>query len=215
MAWSPVNRVRFFVELLLDEFKADFVGKQWWANKWAWNWGLQLADWPMSGLTARLEVARLRPFLYSHTALRRAGQTTNGEIDAYVHFGDLLGHPAGPNAWDYTLALDYQASTRLRFSSITAVTRRGRNAGGVNYGSDPLLDYTSGRENEFGHAILQGVRQTRVLSETYAAFELFPDLYVDAAVRFESLDDAKLGLDRWVTPFVQIRWGTPFPSKRW
>ncbi len=204
-AWRPVNGLRVFVELMLDEFKSDFVGKEWWANKWIWNYGLQMADFPVSGVTARFEAARIRPFMYSH----------DDEIDAYVHFGDLLGHPAGPNAWDYTLALDYQATDRLRFSANTAVTRRGRNDGAINYGSDPLIDYAAGRQGEFGHALLQGIRQTQILSEAFASYEVLPTLFVDAAVRYESLDDAELGLDRWATPFVQLRWGVPFPSARW
>jgi Capsule assembly protein Wzi len=205
VAWRPLKGTRVFVELLLDEFKSDFVGKAWWANKWVWNYGLQVADYPVSGLTVRVEAARLRPFVYHH----------DDEIDAYVHFRDILGHPAGPNAWDYTFAVDYQASPRLRFSTQTAVTRRGRNANGINYGSDPLLDYSTGRNGDFGHTILQGVRQTQILSESFASYEVLPTLFADFAVRFESLDDAELGLDRWVTPFFQLRWGVPFPSVRW
>ena len=204
-AWRPVDGVRLFAELLLDEFKADAVGKGWWANKWVWNWGLQTADVGLQGLTARIEVARLRPFMYSH----------DDEIDAYVHFGDLLGHPAGPNAWDYTVAVDYQATTRLRFAAAAAVTTRGRNANGVNYGSDPLIDYEAGRQGEFGHRLLQGVRQQQVLVESFVSYELLPTLYMDAAIRFESLDDRERGVDRWVTPFLQLRWGMPFPSVRW
>lgn len=204
-AWRPIKGVRVYVELLLDEFKADAIGKQWWANKWIWNYGLQLADVGLTGLTASFEAARLRPFIYSH----------NDEINAYVHFGDLLGHPAGPNAWDYTIALDYQATPRFRLSSNTAITRRGRNDGAVNYGSDPLLDYAAGRDEEFGHALLQGIRQTQVLSEAFASYELLPALHADVAVRFESLDDEELGLDRWFVPFIQLRWGVPFPSARW
>ncbi|NNE69834.1 MAG: hypothetical protein HKN29_05655, partial [Rhodothermales bacterium] len=205
LAWRPVKGLRVYVELLLDEFKADNIGKEWWANKWIWNYGLQTADLGLSGLTARFEAARLRPFIYSH----------DDEIDAYVHFGDLLGHPAGPNAWDYTIALDYQATPRFRLSANTAITRRGRNDGAINYGSDPLVDYAAGREDEFGHAILQGIRQTQILSEAFASYELLPYLYMDLAVRYESLDDAELGLDRWVVPFAQLRWGVPFPSARW
>ncbi|MBO6574195.1 MAG: hypothetical protein JJ896_02165 [Rhodothermales bacterium] len=202
-AWTPVRGARVFVELLLDEFKADAVGKEWWANKWVWNWGLHAA--PVDGLTARMEVARLRPFMYSH----------DDEIDAFVHFGDLLGHPAGPNAWDYTLALDWQVSPRLRLASTTAVTRRGRNDGAINYGSDPLIDYEAGRDDDFGHAILQGIRQRQILSESLVSFELLPTLFAEAALRYQSLDDAETGLDRWVTPFLQLQWGMPFPSERW
>ncbi|MFT5141830.1 MAG: hypothetical protein ACI80V_001920 [Rhodothermales bacterium] len=205
VAWRPLKGTRVFVELLMDEFRSDFVGKAWWANKWVWNYGLQVADFPVSGLTVRLEAARLRPFIYQH----------GGEINAYVHFGDILGHPAGANAWDYTVAVDYQASPRLRFSTQTAITRRGRNANGINYGSDPLADYYAGRNGDFGHTILQGVRQTQILSESFVSYEVLPTLFADLAVRLESLDDAERGLDRWVTPFIQLRWGVPFPSVRW
>lgn len=204
-AWRPVDGVRVFAELLLDEFKADMRGKQWWANKWVWNWGVHVADWPVDRLATRVEVARLRPFMYSH----------RDPLNSYTHFGDILGHPAGPNAWDYTLALDYQASTRVHLSAIGALTRRGRNANGINYGSDPLIDYNTGRQDELGHAILQGVRQTQILAEAYASYEFLPDLSLDLAARFQSLDDAERGLDRWFTPFVQLRWGVPFPSERW
>ena len=59
------------------------------------------------------------------------------------------------------------------------------------------------------------MRQNQWLVEAYAGYELLPDVYLELAVRAESIDDAETGLDRYVVPFLMLRWGLPFQSTRY
>lgn len=204
LAWVALPGLRLHTQLLLDEFRLGQIGKKWWANKWGWLAGVDLVDWPLSNLMVRMEYARLRPYLYSHRS----------PTAAYLHFDDLLGHPAGANAQDIALFLDYQPATRLRAALTLAYTQRGRNTDTENFGSDPSIS-SNIRVSDTDVGLLQGVRQNQWLVEAYAGYELLPDVYLELAVRAESIDDAETGLDRYVAPFLMLRWGLPFQSTRY
>ncbi len=204
VGWTAYPGVRLYGDLLFDEFTASLVGKKNWANKWAWTLGAHLADVPLSGLSLRAEWTRLRPYLYAHLT----------PATSFLHYGDGLGHPAGPNAVDWSFFADYQATPRLNAQLNVGYTRRGRNTATQNYGGDPRLPYTT-RVSDTGVTILQGVRQTQWLVEATVGYEWLPGLYAAAAVRAESLSDAETGLDRYVAPYALLRWGLPFQSLRW
>lgn len=203
LAWVALPGLRFHTQLLLDELDISQIGKGWWGNKWGWLAGIDVAL-PLNNLSARFEYARLRPYLYSHRS----------PTAAYLHFDDLLGHPAGPNAQDVALFLDYQPTTRLRAALNLAYTQRGRNTATENYGSDPSLP-SRPRVSDFGVDLLQGVRQNQWLVEAYTGYEFLPDAYLELAVRAESIDDAETGLERYIAPFLMLRWGLPFQSTRY
>ncbi len=202
--WGPAPGLRLYGDVLFDEFSARLVGEESWANKWAWTLGAQTAEWPVPGLTLRAEWTRLRPYLYSH----RSAAT------ALLHYNDGLGHPAGPNAIDWSFFADYQPTPRVSAQLNVGYTRRGRNDGALNYGSDPRLSYDT-RVSSTDVRLLQGVRQTQWLAEATAGYEVLPGLYAAGAVRAEMLDDAKTGRDRYVAPYLLLRWGLPYQSLRW
>lgn len=204
VAWVAFPGLRLYTELLIDELNVSQIGKRSWVNKWGWLAGIFLTDVPLDNLTIRGEFARLRPYLYSHQSA----------LSAYVHFNDFLGHPAGPNARDLALFLDYQPATRVRAALHVAYTQRGRNTATENFGADPLESFTT-RVSDTDVRLLQGVRQTQWLVEGYAGFEFLPDVYLEAALRAEILDDEETGLDRYVAPYLMLRWGLPFQSTRY
>ena len=204
MAWRAFPGLRLYTQLLIDELTVGRIGEGWWGNKWGWLAGLDVADLGIDNLWLRLEYARLRPYLYSHRS------TTS----AYLHFNDLLGHPAGANAHDVALLAEYQPATRLRAALTLAYTRRGRNPDGQNFGADPTLSSET-RASDTDVRLLQGVRQTRLLVEGYAGYEFLPDVYLELALRAETIDDAETGTERYLAPFVMLRWGLPFQSVRY
>ena len=204
LAWVPVSGLRLYGEMLLDEFNSKELGNQWWANKFAWVAGAHVADLPFARVSARAEVTRVRPFTYSH----------NDEINAFVHYGDPLGFAGLSNALDYSLFLDWQPGDRISASIASIYTRQGRNADGTNFGSDPTVSNET-RAGSHGQAMLQGIRVNRVLVEGQLGYELLPYVVLEAAIRYDSINDAETGLDRYVTPFVQLRWGLPFPWTRY
>ena len=71
------------------------------------------------------------------------------------------------------------------------------------------------RISDTGVAILQGIRRTTTSLNVTAGYELLPSLYLEAGVGYRAVDDAALGLDRYVNPMVAMRWGLPVASGRY
>lgn len=211
ISWIATPGVQLYGQLVLDELKMSEIRNEWWGNKWGYVLGLFLVD-PGYGETRlrdfdlRVEYARQRPFLYGH----------RGEPTAFVHFGDLLGHPAGPNTSDLAVFVNYRPWPRVLASLDLAVTARGRDPDGLVWGADPLSDYRDrDRDRDDRSTTLQGVRQNLLLVEARVGYEVLPELYLEAALLAESVDDAERGLDRYVAPFASLRWGLPFNSMRY
>ena len=200
----PVDGVRAYGQVLIDEFVASEIGTDSWRNKFGFLAGAHTIDVGVSGLEARAEYARLRPHLYNH-------RTANS---AYVHYGDVVGHPIGPNADDVMLALDYRPTLRATAGLTLARTRRGREPqADSTVGADPTRSYDTRVSNSAPQ--FSGVRQTEWLVEARAGYEVLPRLVLEGAAVYQSVDDAETGLDRAVVGSVQLRWGLPFRSERY
>lgn len=203
VAWTALPGLRAYTQFMLDELTVSEIGRKSWKNKWGWMVGMH-AVLPEPGLSLRLEYARLRPYLYSH------GKPYN----AYLHFDDLIGHPAGPNAEDVALFVNYIPMPRVEAALNFAYTRRGRNTGDLNYGSDPRLSYDT-RVSDSNISLLQGVRQNQLLAEARVTYQLLPDLFVGGALLANAVNDEEDGLDRYVAPLLLLHWGLPFQSVRY
>ncbi|WP_143815412.1 capsule assembly Wzi family protein [Longibacter salinarum] len=199
-SWIAIDGARFYGQFLLDELRVSEIGSGWWGNKWGWILGADIAGVGSDHLSLQAEVARLRPFLYNHF------YTPN----AYVHYRDPLGHPAGPNAYDVTLSAQFDPPSRWQAGLTTRWTQRGRNPAGENIGADPTL---SSRTRSRGYVdMLSGVLETQWTVDAHAGAEILPQLFVEAALRVESTDDEVLGTTRIVQPYVLLRWGLPFDA---
>ena len=211
ISWVATPGVQVYAQGILDELTVSEFGNDYWGNKWGYILGLLWVDpgWGTTRLRdfdVRVEYARLRPFLYGHRA----------ESSAFTHFGDLLSHPAGPNASDVAVFANYRPWPRVLASLDLALTTRGRDPEGEVYGANPLDSYRDrDRSRDQQTTTLQGIRQNLFLLEARLGYELLPELYVEAVLLAESLDDAETGLDRYVAPFVSLRWGLPFTSMRY
>ena len=202
-AARPVDGVRVYGQLLIDEFKASGLFTDAWTNKFGGLLGVHTVDLGLPGLEAEAEYARLRPYLYGHRT----------ESSAYVHYDDVLGHPVGPNADDVSVRLRYRPSVRVVASLAAARTRRGRDPEGVYIGADPRVPYTDRASD--AAPMFVGVRQTAWLVEAALGYEVLPRLVLEGAARYRSLDDAERGLDRALAATVGLRWEAPFRSARW
>ena len=209
-SWRPIDGARLYGQFMLDELRVSRIGDEWWGNKWGWMLGLHVVEPGIPNLSARLEAARVRPYVYSH----RTGAT------ALTHMDDIVGHPAGPNSVDLSLFLDYHPPGPWGARLNAAWTVRGRNAvndaGEVttNYGADPAVSFQN-RASQYGVSMLQGIRQRQGLVEAAAAYEVLPNLRVTAALRGEVVDDAERGLDYYLSPRLALNWGLPFQSLRY
>ena len=204
LSWIAFPGLKIYTQFIIDELDISRIGDKNWGNKWGFLGGLHLADLPISNTSLRLEYARLRPYLYAH----------RDRSTAYLHYNDVLGHPAGPNAQDVTMVLDVQPVHRVRGTFFLSYTQRGRNTEMGNFGSDPLLS-TDTRVRSNDVTLLQGVRQNVVLFEGHVGFEVLPDAFIELALRSESVDDEERGLDRYLIPSVLFRWGLPYQSVRY
>ena len=178
------------------------IGKQWWANKWAVQVGAHLVPHP--AIDVRIEYTRLRPYLYAHRE----------PLNAYTHYGDVLGHPAGPNAVDLLMELEVRPTSRVTSRVTVYRTVRGRDTLGVNLGSNPALSNAT-RPADRDVAILQGIREVTTYVDVLGSYEILPRLYADLRLTYGATDDDLLGLDRYIQPMVGIRWGLQPSSPRY
>jgi hypothetical protein len=202
-SWRPAPGLKAYGEFLLDEFVVDEIFTDSWRNKWGGLIGLHMAGVLAPRLSVRLEYARMRPLLYGHRE----------PATAYLHYDDLLGHPAGPNAYDLSLLANYQPSANTHLALSAALTRRGRGTDTLNVGADPRRSYQTRFANDV--PFLSGIRQSEILLEARAGYELFPQFVLEAVLRYESTDDAERGWDRYLAPQLSLRWGLPFRSARY
>ena len=209
-SWTPpLQGLQVYGQFMLDEFVASEIFADSWRSKYGLLLGARLDGLPtetlaLDRLSLAFEYARLRPYLYTH----------RDPSTSYTHYNDLLGHPAGPNAEDFALFARYRPAPRLEAALNVAYTRRGRAPGDtLNVGADPLASYDTRSSDDA--PFLGGVRQDRWLVEARAGYEVLPDLFLEATLRFESVDDAERGIDRYVAPSLALRWGIPFRSARY
>jgi hypothetical protein len=144
VSYRPVDGIKLYGEFLLEEYGKRDIGKAHWANKWAWQLRTHLVDIGLPRTDMRVEFARMRPFLYSHSET----------INSYTHFGDVMGHPAGPNAWNLFIESSWIASRKMTLTVVADITHQGVNTD-ETFGSDPNVSYDS-RACEIGNDFLQG-----------------------------------------------------------
>lgn len=190
---------RIYGQLILDEFRASEIGRRWWANKWGWLVGGEVANVGGTASHLRLEFARLRPYLYSHGT----------PINAYTHFNDLLGHPAGPNTVSVLATADVRLTRRVPATFAFLHVLRGRDTPAENWGADPLRSYNT-RVQDRDVRLLQGVRVRSIQAEGSVSYEWLPGLHTGVGVRALYEDDATRGRRGYLAPTVLLRWGMPY-----
>lgn len=201
--WVPVRGLAVYSQFILDDFEAAqlFSNPGYWKNTWGLLLGAHVVDVGLAGLDARLEVSRVRPYVYSNLTSSLA----------HTHREGFLGSPAGPNSETISLSATYRPIPRLQAGLNAFTWRRGRSSGGLNYGEDPHVPYTHNRVSDGEVFTLQGIRQTRHFAEARLGYEIFPSLWVEGAVQHEVFTDAEHGSDRATSFSLQLRWGLPVP----
>ena len=200
-AWVVGPGLRVYGQGLLDEFEAARFFEDSWRSKWGALVGAQVSDpvLPLIGRVRntdlRVEYARIRPFVYSH----RDSST------AAVHYRDVLGHPAGPNASDLNVRLAHRPMRDLELSLDLSHTVRGRDSDSLNYGGDPYRSYLEDRAPE-PNPTLQGIRQRLLFVDARASVRLAPHVAAGAALHVQRLSDAEDGTTRAIVPAVFLRW---------
>ncbi len=199
-SWIVTPGLKTYGQFILDEFLSSEIFTSSWRNRWGFVAGLHAV--PAENLSIRFEAARLRPFLYTH----------RDATTSYLHYLDGLGHPAGPNAVDYAVFVDWNPASRWHAALNASYTVSGRNTETANVGSDPRVSFNT-RQTDWV-TFLGGARRTQVLLEAFGGYELLPGLFAEGAVRLETVEDETDGDRSYFQPFLSLRWGVPFASAR-
>ncbi len=178
--YNFLKRFSAYGQLFVDEFKFAEVtaGDGWWANKFGYQLGLKYIDVAnINNLDLQIEYNAARPYTYTHFNTQQS----------YSHYSQALAHPLGANFKEYIAIARYQPIQKLtlKFTIISATF--GADSGGLNYGSNILLDYTT-RIKDYGNETLQGVATQLTNVSGIVSYQLRHNLYFDFMGVYRKLD---------------------------
>ncbi len=168
---------KIYGTVFIDEFKRSKLFTDWWANKHAFQLGMQFVDpFSLANLTLRLEYVAVMPWVYTHKF----------KINRYINDGRSLGYWAGPNSQVIYANLEkdwhYRFRTGIKFQQL----KHGDNYRNENIGGDILAGHKTllGTQSEPRETrkFLEGILTTENRSEFYVRYEIFNDLFLDFSI---------------------------------
>lgn len=161
--------IKLYGQLGLDEFylKEIRARRGWWANKQAWQLGLNYVNaFKIKGLSVRLEYNEARPYTYSHGVVSQN----------YAHYGMPLAHPLGANFRELLGIVNFRKD-RFQVSVKGIYAAVGKDTVGTksNMGQNIFLSYTT-RPYEFGHKTLQGDKHELLQSDIKLTYWVIPNI---------------------------------------
>lgn len=165
------NSVSLYSELLIDDITTTKLGTDWYGNKLACQAGAYVVNpLRLQDTDFRIEYTRLNPWVYSHRF----------PIDSFTNYGDVLGHPAGPNSDEVLVALRKRFTRRLHTGITFTRYRHGNNTATRNVGGDPLDGFSPGDSKE-AH-FLAGDRITMTAVSATVSYEILWRLFLGAGI---------------------------------
>lgn len=169
------RRFQLYGQFLLDEFILSKVknNPSNWVNKWAIQAGVKYIDaFGLKNLDLQFETNRVRPFTYSH----------NDTVANYTHYNQPMAHPLGANFQEFVGVLNYQPTPKWRVNARIIYYNQGLDSSGINYGANPLRDYTT-RTMEEGYHIGSGNKATCFNGTLNVSYELRENLFLEATLQ--------------------------------
>ncbi len=174
--WMPVNGLKLYGTVFLDDMKFDSLGGHWYGNKQAVQGGVQWYDpfgWANARATA--EYVAIMPWVYTHKFA----------VNAYTSDNRSLGHWAGPNSEVVYAELKKDFHARFTAGVRWQKLRKGHNLPNANIGGDILLGHNTllGTQEKARRKryFLEGELETRQCAEFFARYEVFNDLFLSAS----------------------------------
>ena len=179
MELLPVNGIKLYATLFLDEFRQSKIGTNWFGNKQAWQGGLFWADpFGLPNLSLRAEYTAVMPWVYTHKY----------QINSYTSDYQSLGFWAGPNSEVVYLALYKEWTRRLSTNLSFRQYKHGANYANENIGGDILQGHgtllgsqTQARQTR---TFLEGILTTEKRYSGEATYEIFNDMFLSARYRW-------------------------------
>ncbi len=178
--YNFLKRFSAYGQLFVDEFKFAEVtaGDGWWANKFGYQLGLKYIDVAnINNLDLQIEYNAARPYTYTHFNTQQS----------YSHYSQPLAHPLGANFKEYIAIVRYQPIQKLTLKFTIISASFGADSGGLNYGSNILLKYTT-RIKDYGNETLQGVATQLTNVSGTVSYQLRHNLYFDLSGVYRKLD---------------------------
>jgi len=158
-------------ELLVDDITTTKLGTDWYGNKFAWQIGTFLiGPFGLSDVDSRIEYTRIKQWVYTHRY----------PVNSYSHYGDVLGHPLGPNSDEIFFELRKRFSRRFH-TSLSFIKRRHGSVGG-----DPLTGFKDSDSKKAG--FLDGDLEKTTRAGIGLSYELLWELFVKCGYQYEELN---------------------------
>ena len=167
------KQYQLYGQVIINEFVLGEVLKYkngFWANKQALQLGAKAIDiFGISNLDVQGEMNLVRPFVY----------TSKDNYTSYTHYNQELAHPLGANFREFIGIIKYQPIPKLQLQGKLIYYVQGLDSAGVNMGSNVFESYYS-RPRDYGWKIGTGLKNTGVLAQASATYELMPNIFIDA-----------------------------------
>jgi hypothetical protein len=170
------KHVQLYTQLLINELtsKELFAGNGYWANKWGIQFGAKYFNaFGIQNLDLQAETNVVRPYTFQHYA-----NADGLSIANYTTYNQPLADPLGAGFAEVTGMIHYQPMPRWNIDFKAMIYKQGADTGGVNNGSNLLLDYNS-RTADYGVGLVHGPENTCTLFSLHTSYELRPRLYFD------------------------------------
>lgn len=167
------KHLQFYGQVYLDEFTSKEIraGNGYWANKFAIQAGAKYFDaFTVKNLDLQGEINIVRPYTYARDSVAN-----------YTHYNQPLAHPLGAGFAEVLGQVKYQPVKNLYLSAKGMYYRQTTDTGTANFGGDIFKPYAT-RSEDYGVALINGVRAHCALLNVNASYELRENLFFDLGV---------------------------------
>jgi len=118
LRWRVTDGLEIRGQGLVDDFRADLIGKGYWSNKWAWEIGAMWANpFGIPNVDIAFEHTRVEPFTYTSANPQNSSSTS----------GEIIGSSIGPNAMSFWQQVRWTATEKLTLELDVTLIERGEN----------------------------------------------------------------------------------------
>ncbi len=182
------QQFQVYGQVLLDEFKLSYFKDKNWGLKIGGQAGLKYIDVAgIPNLDAQIEWNIVRPYTYTHF----------DSATTYTHYNQPLAHPLGANFSDFIFITKYQASNKLNFEGKVFVMQQGQDSSlnqNKTFGGNIFSLYQR-RTGDINQLLFQGVKAKTLLVTMAAAYEIRPNLYLDASLLYRKFNKINANLN--------------------
>ncbi|MFC1538691.1 capsule assembly Wzi family protein [Candidatus Latescibacterota bacterium] len=182
----PHHAHSIYGEFLIDDITTTKLGTDWYGNKLAFQIGTFLVmPFGLRDVDARIEYTRIKPWVY----------TNRIKYNAYTHYGDIIGHPLGPNSDEIFMQFRKRFSWRFHTALTFARIRHGANPDGINVGGDPLVGYKDGDSKT--SKFLAGDLETSKRISLDMSYELLWELFLRIGYSYDDFNGDSTNIYRF------------------